>query len=184
LSEFTTNFVHLPGKENIVADVLSRPPTLPPSYATPSPPLPINATAPISLFPLPLSYLAIAKAQSACPSIPSLLKNSSLNITSFPISPELALLGDVSTPIFRPLVPLSFQKPVFDHVHSLGHPGIRATRRLLSSRFIWSHMSADIAIWTRQCLSCQKAKLHKHITPPATAIPIPERRFSHVHLTL
>jgi hypothetical protein len=71
-----------------------------------------------------------------------------MNITSFPISPELALLGDVSTPIFRPLIPLSFQKPVFDHVHSLGHPGIRATRRLLSSRFVWSHMSADIAIWT------------------------------------
>jgi hypothetical protein len=44
LSEFTTNFVHLPGKENIVADCLSRPPTLPPAYTTPPPPLPINAT--------------------------------------------------------------------------------------------------------------------------------------------
>jgi hypothetical protein len=31
LSEFTTNFVHLPGKENIVADRLSRPPTSPPA---------------------------------------------------------------------------------------------------------------------------------------------------------
>jgi hypothetical protein len=132
--------------------------------------MPINATAPVTLFPLPLSYLDIAKAQSTCPSIPSLLENSSLSISSFPISPELALLGDVSTLIFRPLIPLSFQKPVFEHVHSLGHPGIRATRRLLSSRFVWSHMSADIAIWTRQFLSCQKAKIHKHITPPATAI--------------
>jgi hypothetical protein len=84
LSKFTTNFVHLPGKENIVADVLSRPPTLPPSYDTPPPPLPINTTAPITLFPMPLSYLEIAKAQSTCPSIPSLLKNSSLNITSIP----------------------------------------------------------------------------------------------------
>jgi hypothetical protein len=71
LSEFTTNFVHLPGKENIVADVLSRPPTLPPSYATPPPPLPINATAPVTLFPLPLSYLAIAKAQPSPLALPS-----------------------------------------------------------------------------------------------------------------
>ncbi len=47
LSEFTTNFVHLLGKENIVADVLSHPPTLPPSYTTPPPPLPVNATGPI-----------------------------------------------------------------------------------------------------------------------------------------
>ncbi len=146
--------MHLPGKENIVADCLSRPPTLSPAYATPPPPLPINATAPITLFPLPLSYVAIAKAQATCPSIPALLNNSSLTITSIPISPELTLLGDVSTPIFRPLVPLSFQKPVFDHVHSLGHPGIRAARRLLSSRFVWSHMSADVAIWSRQCASC------------------------------
>jgi hypothetical protein len=33
-------------------------------------------------------------------------------------------------------------------------------------------------------MSCQKAKIHKHITPPATAIPIPERRFSHVHVDI
>ncbi len=184
LSEFTTNFVHLPGKENIVADCLSRPPTLPPTYTTPPPALPVNATAPVTLFPLPLSYIAIAKAQATCPSIPALVNNSSLTITSIPISPDLKLLGDVSTPIFRPFIPLPFQKPVFDHVHSLGHPGIRATRRLLSSRFVWSHMSADVAIWSRQCVSCQKAKVHKNITPPAMAISVPERRFSHVHVDI
>ncbi len=163
--------MHLPGKENIVADCLSCPPTLPPTYNTPPPALPVNATAPVTLFPLPLSYIAIAKAQATCPSIHALVNNSSLTITSIPIYPDLKLLGDVSTPIFLPLIPLSFQKPVFDHVHSLGHPGIRATRRLLSSRFVWSHMSADVAIWSHQCVSCQKAKVHKHITPPATAIP-------------
>ena len=69
-------------------------------YATPPPPLPINATAPVTLFPLPLSYLTIAKAQATCPSIPALLNNSSLTITSIPISPDLKLLGDVSTPFF------------------------------------------------------------------------------------
>ncbi len=104
--------MHLPGKENIVAVCLSRPPTLPPTYTTPPPALPVNATAPVSLFPLPLSYIAIAKAQATCPSIPALVNNSSLTITSIPISPDLQLLGDVSTPIFRPLVPLSFQKPL------------------------------------------------------------------------
>ncbi len=148
--QFTINFVHLPGKENIVADTLSRLPTLPPAYTNPPPPLPINATLPISLFPMPLSYLDMAKAQSTCPSIPSLLQQSSLNITTVPLSPELSILGDVSIPIFRPLVPISFQKQGFEHVNSLGHPGIQATRRLLSSRFVWSHMAADIAIWTCQ----------------------------------
>jgi hypothetical protein len=91
---------------------------------------------------------------------------------------------DVSIPIFRPSVPISFQKQVFEHVHSLGHPGIQATRRLLSSRFVWSHMAADIAIWTCQCLACQKAKIHTHIAPPATAIPIPECRFAHIHVDI
>ncbi len=136
---------------------------------------PCHPPMPVTLFPMPFSYLDMAKAQATCPSIPSLLNQSSLNITTVPLSPELSLLGDVSTPIFCPLIPLSFQKQVFEHVHSLGHPGIRATRRLLSSRFVWSHMAANIAIWTRQCQACQKTKIHTHITPPAMAIPIPER---------
>jgi hypothetical protein len=94
------------------------------------------------------------------------------------------LLVDISTPTARPLVPHSFRKQIFLHFHTLGHPGIRATRRLISSRFVWPHMVSDLNQWSRECLSCQKAKIHTHISPPSQPIPIPSRRFSHIHIDL
>ncbi len=44
-----------------------------------------------------------------------------------PLYPTLSLLGNISTNTFHPLIPLSFCKPIFLHLHSLGHPGIHAT---------------------------------------------------------
>jgi hypothetical protein len=148
LSKFTTNFVHLPGPQNIVADALSRPS---------SSPLPCAAisTAPVTLFPLPLSYSEIAQEQQKCPTIPLLKALPSLRVSSVPLSPTLHLLGDISTATFRPLIPLVFRQQVFQHVHSLGHPGVRATRRLLSSRFVWDGMAGDVNLWARQCIPCQ-----------------------------
>jgi cleavage and polyadenylation specificity factor subunit 1 len=157
LSEFNASFQHLPGHKNVVADALSRPTISQISVAS---------TATPSLLPLPLSYIDMATAQQTDPSILALQKSTSLNITSIPIAKSLSLLGDVSTNIFRPLVPSSFQKAIFEHMHSLGHPGIKATRRLISSRFVWSHMATDINQWTKECIPCQKAKIHHHVSPP------------------
>jgi hypothetical protein len=43
-------------------------------------------------------------------------------------------------------------------------------------------MAKDITEWTRQCIACQKAKIHNHVSPPPSVIPIPECRFSHIHV--
>ncbi len=67
---------------------------------------------------------------------------------------------------------------------SIGQPGIRATGRLISTCFVWHHMARGIAEWTCQCIACQKAKVHTHISPAPSAVPIPERRFSHIHVDL
>jgi hypothetical protein len=177
LSEFTTTFSHLPGSKNVVADALSRP-------SSPFLQCASVSTAPLNLFPLPLSYSDIAQEQQKCPSIPPLRTLPSLHISSIPLSPTLSLLGDISTPTFRPLIPLSFRQQIFQHVHSLGHLGIRTTRRLLTSCFLWDGMAQDINLWARQCIPCQTSKVHKHISPPPASIPIPSRRFSHIHVDL
>ncbi len=177
LSEFTTTFSHLPGPKNVVADALSRPSSSPPQCASIS-------TTPVTLFPLPLSYSDIAQEQQKCPSIPPLQTLPSLHISSIPLSPTLHLLGDISTSTFHPLIPLTFRQKIFQHVHSLGHPGIRATRRLLTSRFLWDGMAQDINLWARQCIPCQTSKVHKYISPPPASIPLPSRRFSHIHVNL
>ena len=173
LSEFSTTFVHVPGKENVVADALSRPAPI----CTLSP-----ATS--SLPSAPFSYEALARDQATCPDIASLQNSSSLTFSSLPISPSLSLLGDISTSIFRPVLPLAYRRPIFDHIHSMGHPGVRATRRLVSSRFVWPGMASDLANWARLCVICQQSKIHKHVHPSVTPIPIPTRRFSHLHIDL
>ncbi len=94
------------------------------------------------------------------------------------------LLGDVSTGVFRPLVPAAFRNQVFSHLHCINHPGIRATRRLVCHSFCWPHMSRDITGWARSCLLCQKSKVHRHVHLQAAHIPVPARRFAHLHVDL
>ncbi len=37
---------------------------------------------------------------------------------------------------------------------------------------------------SRNCLHCQKAKIHRHVTLQAAHIPVPVRRFAHIHVDL
>ena len=38
---------------------------------------------------------------------------------------DTSLLGDVSTGVFRPLVPIEYREVVFQSLHSIHHPGVR-----------------------------------------------------------
>jgi hypothetical protein len=97
---------------------------------------------------------------------------------------DLDLLGDSSTGTFRPLVPRDLQQQVFEHLHGAAHPGRRATRRLISSRYVWKGLTTDVTAWAKACLGCQRAKIHRHVQVPPQHIPVPSRRFSHIHVDL
>ena len=43
------------------------------------------------------------------------------------------MIGDISTDSPRPLVPMIHRRAVFDTLHSLAHPGVGATVKLISS---------------------------------------------------
>ena len=53
-------------------------------------------------------------------------------------------------------------KEIFAHLHNLSHPGVKASLCLIKSRYFWPEMDKNIQIWTRECTSCQQAKIHKH----------------------
>ena len=73
---------------------------------------------------------------------------------------------------------------MFEAIHNVAHPGTRATRRLVSARVVWRGMASDLAAWCRACQQCQRAKVTKQPAAPVQPIPIPQRRFSHVHVDL
>nr|VZI17954.1 unnamed protein product [Spirometra erinaceieuropaei] len=48
-----------------------------------------------------------------------------------------AILCDISTPFHRPFVTASMRRAVFQTLHGLSHPGIRASQKLLAETFAW-----------------------------------------------
>ena len=97
---------------------------------------------------------------------------------------QQSLLVDVSNGTPRPFVPFSWRRRVFNAVHGLGHPGVHRTQQMMSGRFVWPSIGADSARWARECVSCQRAKVTRHVTPPIGNFEVPERRFSHLNVDI
>ncbi|XP_061896831.1 uncharacterized protein LOC133645915 [Entelurus aequoreus] len=95
-----------------------------------------------------------------------------------------ALLCDVSTGRSRPVVPVDWRRQVFDAMHSLSHPGVRASVKLVGAKFVWPGLRKDVRQWAAACVACQRAKVHWHTKAALEPFPIPVRRFDHVHVDL
>ena len=131
----------------------------------------------------PIDFKAMAEAQSTDP--PPVDAVPSLTLSQVPVPTcGATLLCDTSTGVPRPLVPPQFRQQVFDTLHTLSHPGVRATQRLITSRYVWPGINKDVREWTRACLQCQRTKVHHHTTTPTGHFPPPDARFSHVHIDL
>ena len=125
----------------------------------------------------------LALRQILCPQVQELKRSPSLRVAAHPVG-DLQLWGDTSTGTFRPFVPEGLRRQVFEQLHNIAHPGRRASRRLISCRFVWRGLAADVCRWAKECLACQRAKVHRHVHVRPLHIPIPARRFSHVHVDL
>jgi hypothetical protein len=58
------------------------------------------------------------------------------------------------------------------------------TCRLVSSRYVWRGLSTHVTACAKACLDCQRAKVHSHVQVPPQHIPVPTRRFIHIHVDL
>ncbi|GAA55185.1 retrovirus-related Pol polyprotein from transposon 412 [Clonorchis sinensis] len=45
-------------------------------------------------------------------------------------------------------------------------------------------MQKEIRAWAKQCLDCQKSKIHRHAISPTGVFQLPDSRFRHVHIDL
>ncbi|GFW59778.1 transposon Tf2-11 polyprotein [Trichonephila clavipes] len=166
ISQFTTNIVHIPGSDNIAADVLSR----------------VSAIT----FPSQIDYDCIAETQQTDQELHTLIASGTsleLKKVFFPNS-STEIMCDLSTGTARPYIPKQHRQDVFSAMHNLSHPGIRRSVHLMKQRFIWPSISSDVAKWARHCLACQKSKIHRHTRSPLSSFQEPSQRFDHVHLDL
>ena len=169
ITEFTTDIRHIQGKDNTAADALSR--------------LQVNAANSSTSS---LDYDKLADAQAEDPEIQEILQSkNSIHFTkvNLPMTAK-PVLCDVSTGNPRPWVPKEFRRSAFLSLHELSHPGIKATQKLVVSRFIWPKINVDVRQWTKECLACQQAKIHRHTSTPLGRFELPKSRFSNVHIDL
>ena len=96
----------------------------------------------------------------------------------------VTLLCDVSMDKPRTVVPAASRRRVLDAVHSLSHPGFKASVKLVDVKFMLTSLRKDVKTWASMCVACQCAKVQRHIKASLGPFPIPERRFEHVHVNL
>ena len=169
ISQFTTDIRFIQGSSNLAADALSR----------------IEVDAILPEAPPCVDFTAMAQAQLNDDIQSPSSVSSSLQLRAVPLpTADVTLLCDMSTGTPRPLVPQPFRRTVFDALHSLSHPGVRATQRLITSRYVWPGVNADVRRWARACLQCQRAKIHRHTVTPLGTFATPDARFDHIHIDL
>ena len=66
----------------------------------------------------------------------------------------------------------------------MAHPGIKATTRLISARFVWKGLASDVKLWCQQWVPCQRGKVVRHAKKPLSAIPVPDLPFSSINVDL
>ena len=166
ISEFTTDIRHVQGKNNHVADALSR--------------------ATISALHEGIDYAAMAASQKEDPGIHAYRTAiTGLKLEDVPFGPRgITLLCDISTGHPRPIVPTGWRRKVFDLVHGLSHPSVRATRQLITAKFVWHGIHKQVGLWAKACIPCQTCKVHRHIRAPLETFQVPCRRFDHINVDL
>ncbi|KAG6438720.1 hypothetical protein O3G_MSEX000172 [Manduca sexta] len=163
ISQFTTSIVHVSGKDNVVADTMSR----------------------VESINLLDDYGALAKDQENDSELKEMISKSSLKLEKVPIpGKNLSIFCDTSTGKPRPYLTPPFRRAYFNKLHDLSHPGARGSARLVTDRFIWPGINKDCREWARFCTVCQRSKVTRHTSAPIGNITSPTKRFRHIHIDI
>ena len=163
ISELTTDIRHISGKDNCVADAISR-----------------NAINRIQNKPI---LALIAEEQENIGMRPS-------DDANWPQHWQVEdhfgykLTVDTRSTYSRPVVPDKITKDIFHHVHDLAHTGVKATKKSIASSYIWPNMAKQITEWVKECHVCQATKIHKHNKTPLASFPAPSGKFQDLHVDI
>ncbi|GFS92492.1 transposon Tf2-9 polyprotein [Trichonephila clavipes] len=161
ISEFSCNIQHVLGKDNVVADALSR----------------IDSISEIN-------FEEIAEEQTTDEELQKLLHNNSLKFKPSTLPSGKKLWCDISTQKIRPYIPQKFRFQIFQLIHGLAHPGIKSTVKLMTEKYVWSDIKKQVREWAKACIRCQKCKVSRHTKSKLGEFEQPDERFSVVHIYL
>ncbi|XP_077512816.1 uncharacterized protein LOC144124008 [Amblyomma americanum] len=141
VAEFRTGIRHVQAVDKAPADALSR----------------VTASLASAAPPLNLDIAALAKVQQHDSEVMDLCKNPRSLVLRETLlrSCPVPIICDTSAGSACPLVPSAFRRLVFDALHSLSHPGIRAMQHLLTKCYAWPAVNKDVRVWACACLACQ-----------------------------
>ena len=148
ISEFTTDIQHISGKDNIVADCLSR--------------------ASIKNITLGIDYAEMAAAQAVSDDIQSYRTAiTDLKVADMPVCDSgPVLLYDISTGVARPIVPATHRRQKFNVIHNLAHPGRKTTQKLISEKFVWHGLKKQVNQWAKNAFIARHQKSKHMYMPP------------------
>lgn len=164
ISQFCTEIKYIKGEENTVADTLSRVEE-------------ITCTSAID-------YNRLARDQDEDRELKILKAKANLKFATMNLpGVALPITCEMTTGKPRPYLPTSIREVAFKALHELSHPGIRSTRKQMTSRYFWPSMNTDVAQWTRTCLGCQRSKITRHTITPLGQFQ-DAGRFDHIHVDI
>ncbi|GFX13175.1 retrovirus-related Pol polyprotein from transposon 412 [Trichonephila clavipes] len=160
-TQTSCNIQHVLGKDNVVADALSR----------------IHSISEIN-------FEEIAEEQTTDEELQILLHNNSLKFKPSTLPSGKKLWCDISTQKIRPYIPQKFRFQIFQLIHGLAHPGIKSTVKLMIEKYVWSDIKKQVREWAKACIRCQKCKVSRHTKSKLGEFEQPDERFSVVHIDL
>lgn len=107
--------------------------------------------------------------------------SSSLQLQQLSINTD-KIYRDILSGIVRPYIPRTLRKTTFNIIHGLSHPSGRETSQLLREKYIWPGIKKNVIKWSRKCIPCQKAKIHRHTKTKPEHINVPNNRLNRVDI--
>lgn len=167
ISQYSTKIIHIEGKENVVADALSR----------------INAIQ----MPTAFEFDELSQEQQKDKELQDFVKSKSTSCKFAELKwgkNQSKIILETSTENSRPFIPKSLTRRAFDQVHRLSHPSGKATYRMLQQRYFWPNMRKQSADWAKTCQDCQQSKISRHVKNKLGSFKTPEARFDHIHIDI
>lgn len=163
ISQFCTDIKYLEGRQNTVADWLSR--------------------IEVINMPTVIDYEQLAADQAQDGELNAIKRKSNLKFKQIHITGRDSVTCELTTGNPRPYLPRQYRYEAYKALHDLCHPGVRTTRKMVAEKYFWPGMNKDLSHWARACISCQRSKIHRHTITPLGEFP-PSSRFEHVHIDI